>query len=59
MSVVDFSSAKMCRVCEIKTDQMNLLLNENKAIVKKLRACADISVSTTEHQIQSNALEQE
>lgn len=44
MSSVSFSLADMCRVCEAQTNQNNLILELNKAVVKKLRACADILV---------------
>lgn len=43
--------SKMCRVCCDCTSNNNLIFlldAENKAIVKKLRACADITVSTNQ-----------
>lgn len=43
------SFSKMCRVCCVRqtnNDLTSLLDAENKTIVKKLRACADIAVST-------------
>lgn len=44
--------SKICRVCcdrNSNNDLIFLLDAENKTIVKKLRACADITVSTKEH----------
>lgn len=40
---------KMCRVCCVQQTNNNLIFlldAKNKTIVKKLRACADITVST-------------
>lgn len=48
MSAVE-NISKMCRVCCIRQTSDNLIFlldAENKTIVKKLRACADITVST-------------
>lgn len=45
MSRLNFVSMKICRVCEVKANQWDLRLHENRAFVKKLRACADILVS--------------
>ena len=45
MSFVSFSDADMCRVCETQTQQNSLASDENRVIVKKLRACADILVN--------------
>lgn len=48
--------SKMCRVCCDCTSNNNLIFlldAENKAIVKKLRACADITVSTNQEREKS------
>lgn len=47
MSVGNFSSAKMWRAYKIKTDQMNLLLNESDC--EQITSELIISVSRTEH----------
>lgn len=44
MSSVSFALADMCRVCEAQTNQNSLVLEQSRAVVKKLRACADILV---------------
>lgn len=45
MNVLDYAMAQMCRVCESSDELISLLDTRNKSIVKKLQACADISVS--------------
>lgn len=40
-----FASARMCRTCESDKGLISLNDAANKSIAKKLRACADISVS--------------
>lgn len=44
-------SSKICRICcnQRPNDLVSLLDAENKTIVKKLRACADITVSITDY----------
>lgn len=44
MSSSSFSTAFICRICECKTNQNDLNLNQNTGTMKKLRACANISV---------------
>lgn len=46
-------SSKICRICcnRRPDDLVSLLDTENKTIVKKLRACADIAVSIKRHPI--------
>lgn len=45
MTTMGFAAARVCRTCE--SDKGLISLNDvaNKSIAKKLRACADISVS--------------
>lgn len=45
MVTMGYGTARMCRTCESGQSLVSLSDAENKSIVKKLRACADISVS--------------
>lgn len=45
MMSTSLALARMCRTCESGRDLISLNDAENKSIVKKLRACADVSVS--------------
>lgn len=48
MTASILAMAHMCRTCESETELISLSDAESKSIVKKLRACADISVSVWE-----------
>lgn len=42
---LEINKSEICRVCCSENDLFSLFNAENNSIVKKLRACADITVS--------------
>lgn len=51
MSSTSLALARMCRTCESTSDLISLNDAESKSIVKKLRACADVSVSNCDQRL--------
>lgn len=44
MHFFTYANEKICRVCETTEHLISLALDSNKNVLKKLRACADVSV---------------